>query len=313
MTKKLISIVVPCFKEEESVSLFCDEIRNIFKKIDYDYELILVDDGSYDNTLKIVKEIADNDEKVIYISFSRNFGKESAIFAGLNNCNGEFVTIMDADMQDPPSLLPKMIDVLENENYDCVATKRVSRKGESKLRSFFARMFYKINNMISNVNIVDGARDFRLMKKEMVEAIVSMNEYNRFSKGAFSWVGFNTYWISYDNVERLAGKTSWSFKKLFKYAIDGIVVFTNLPLSVSLILGIIFVAIFIIVMIIDLLSCNDLCDKCNLIKYFILFGGIQLISIGILGCYISKIYDEVKNRPHYIIAKTNRKGINKIK
>lgn len=307
--KQLISIIVPCYNEEEALPLFYDEVSKVLKAVKYNYELILVNDGSKDNTLKIMESLSKKDKHVLYFSFSRNFGKESAMYAGLNNASGDYVAFMDADMQDPPALLPKMLEILQDEKYDSVATRRVTREGESKVRSFFAKMFYKIINAISDADIVDGARDFRLMKRPMVDAILSMSEYNRFSKGIFGWVGFNTYWLAFENVERVAGSTSWSFIKLFKYAIDGMVCFSNTPLIISIFVGVIFVLIAILYLIISLISGNY-----SMIIFLILFvGGIQLIMIGIVGEYIGKIFAEVKNRPKYIISKTNKKDSTLIK
>ena len=229
----MLTCIIPCYNEEESLPFFYDEISNILETEGYSYELIFVDDGSTDHTLKILKKLAKMDTRVSFLSFSRNFGKESAMYAGLCHAHGDYIAVMDADMQDPPSLLPEMLNIVQTGGYDCVATRRVTREGEPVIRSWFARRFYKIINKISDVNIVDGARDFRLMKRSMVEAVVAIGEYNRFSKGIFGWVGFQTYWISYDNTERVAGMTKWNFWKLFKYAIDGILNFSQVPLNIS--------------------------------------------------------------------------------
>ena len=232
-SKKLVSIIVPCFNEEEALPLFYKEFVKAIKTINCNYELVLVNDGSSDKTLDIMEGLASKDKNITYLSFSRNFGKEAAMYAGLVNAKGDYVGFIDADLQHPPILLKEMFEKLETSDYDCAACKRVNRTGDSKIRTFFARTFYKIINRISDVKLVDGAGDYRLMKRNMVDAILSMSEYNRFSKGIFSWVGFNTYWIDYENVDRVAGKTSWSFAGLLKYAIDGVVNFTNAPLDIA--------------------------------------------------------------------------------
>jgi glycosyltransferase involved in cell wall biosynthesis len=280
---------------------------------DYSFELLFIDDGSKDKTLDILQKFALDDERVKYIALSRNFGKESAMYAGFCNATGDYTAVMDADMQDPPSLLPEMIKILESGEYDSVATRRASRKGEPKIRSFFARMFYKIMNKISDADVVDGARDFRLMKREMVDAIVNMCESNRFSKGIFGWVGFKTYWMAYENVERVAGKTKWSFWKLFKYSIDGITNFSSTPLKISSFMGFIFTLISLIMMIFVFVRALIYQDPVqgwpSLVCIILFIGGIQLFCIGIIGQYISKMYIETKKRPHYIVAKTNKKDI----
>ena len=239
--KATITLIVPCYNEEESLPLFYEAVCDVARGIpDYAVTMLLVNDGSKDGTLGIMRELAAKDERVRYLSFSRNFGKEAAMYAGFCNAKGDYIAVMDADMQDPPSLLPEMIRLLETGEYDSVATRRVTREGEPPIRSFFARMFYRIINRISDADVVDGARDFRLMKREMVEAIVSMCEYNRFSKGIFGWIGFRTYWLPYKNVERIAGETKWNFFSLFKYSIDGIVNFSQAPLSIASISGLLF-------------------------------------------------------------------------
>ena len=252
MKKELLSIIVPCYNEEEVVSLFYSETAKVLKNNKIKHEFIFINDGSKDGTLSEIKKLSSNNSSVYYISFSRNFGKEAAIFAGLENAGGDYVVSMDADLQDPPYLLPEMIKILDEGLYDSVATRRSTRKGESIIRSFFAKMFYKIINKVSNLNIVDGARDYRMMNRKMVDSILNMPEYNRFSKGIFNWVGFNTYWISYDNVERAAGKTSWSFFGLMKYAIDGIINFSNFPLDIASFVGLImtFIAFLALIFII---------------------------------------------------------------
>lgn len=276
---------------------------------DIDYELIFVDDGSKDNTLNSIKQLADYDDFVKYISFSRNFGKESALFAGLKNSTGDYVVVMDADLQDPPSLLPEMFRLILTGDYDCIATRRVSRKGEPKLRSFFARIFYKFFNNISDLEFVDGARDYRLMTRPVVDAILELNEYHRFSKGIFTWVGFNTKWVEYENVKRVDDETSWSFWSLFKYSIEGIVAFSTMPLSLSTFLGTIFsILAFILIIIIilkKLLYGNAVQGWASIMCAVLLLGGIQLFSIGILGKYLDKTYMETKKRPIYITKESN--------
>ena len=304
---KKISLIIPCYNEEEALEIFYPEVKKVLDSIDYEYELLFVNDGSKDKTLDILKKLSKKDKNVKYLSFSRNFGKESAMYAGFCNADGDYVAVMDADMQDPPSLLPKMLEILESKEYDSVATRRETREGEPIIRSWFARRFYEIINKISNADIVDGARDFRLMKKDMVDAIVSMNEYNRFSKGIFGWIGFKTYWLAYENIERVAGKTKWNFWKLFKYAIDGIVSFSEFPLNIASYLGVVITLFGFILMIIDLIQGSSLT-----ISIILIIGGIQLICMGIMGKYIAKNYAESKNRPHYIIAETNKKDIKKI-
>jgi len=308
---------VPCYNEQESLPYFYQETVSVLQKINYDYEFLFVNDGSKDGTLPILRELAAQDEHITYLSFSRNFGKEAAMFAGFCNASGDYVAVMDADMQDPPALLPQMLEILESGEYDSVATRRENREGEPPIRSFFARMFYRIINKISDADIVDGARDFRLMKREMVEAIVEMGENNRFSKGIFGWIGFRTYWLSYKNVERVAGETKWSFWKLFKYSIDGIVNFSQVPLSIASIGGIILTLvafIMVIVVAIRKLIFGDPVDGwASLVCIITFIGGIQLFCMGIIGQYIAKIYLETKHRPHYIVLETNKKDIQRIR
>ena len=276
---------------------------------DVHYELIFIDDGSKDNTLNSIKELADYDDFVKYISFSRNFGKESALFAGLKNSTGDYVVVMDADLQDPPNLLPEMFRLILTEDYDCIATRRVSRKGEPKLRSFFARLFYKFINHISDLEFVDGARDYRLMTRQVVDSILELNEYHRFSKGIFNWVGFKTKWIEYENVKRVDDETSWSFWSLFKYSIEGIVAFSTLPLSLSTFFGIVFsILAFVLILIVTikkLLYGNAVQGWTSIICAVLLLGGIQLFSIGILGKYLDKTYMESKKRPIYLKRESN--------
>lgn len=307
----MISLIIPCYNEEESLEILYEELQKVAKQMsDEAFEFLFINDGSNDNTLDILKRLGENDPRVVYLSFSRNFGKEAAMYAGFCNAKGDYVAVMDADMQDPPSLLPEMMRLIKNEDYDSVATRRASRKGEPVIRSICAKLFYKIINKISDSDIVDGARDFRLMKREMVEAIVRMSEYNRFSKGIFGWIGFRTYWLPYYNVERVAGKTKWNFGKLFKYSIDGIINFSQVPLSIAAWSGVIFTFIsffMIIFTIIRKLFWGDpVAGWASLVCIIMLLGGIQLFCIGIIGSYLAKTYLEVKNRPHYIISETNK-------
>lgn len=301
-----ISAIVPCFNEEEAIPIFYNEITRIAEimKDSSEFEIIFVDDGSSDRTLEVAKSLSLKDPRVKYISFSRNFGKEAALLAGLKKATGDYVATMDVDLQDPPSLLPEMYKLITEDGYDCVATRRVTRKGEPPIRSFFARCFYKLINKISKTEIVDGARDYRLMKKCVVDAIISLKEYNRFSKGLFSWVGFKTKWIEYENVERSAGETKWSFWKLFLYSIDGIVAFSTVPLAIASVAGVLacFVAfIMICVIIIKTLVWGDpVAGYPSLICVILFMSGVQLLSVGILGQYLSKTYLETKKRPIYI-------------
>ena len=307
--KKKISVVVPCYNEEQAIPYFYEEIVKISKKMNYlDFEYIFVDDGSKDNTLDILKKYSKKDKRVRFVSFSRNFGKEAAMYAGLNYAKGDYVTIMDADLQDPPSMLEEMYRLINEEGYDCVGTRRVTRKGEPPIRSFFARMFYKIINKMSKIEMVDGARDYRLMTRQVVDAIISLKEYNRYSKGIFSFVGFKTKWLEYENVERVAGETKWSFWKLLIYAIEGIVGFSTVPLIISAIIGILFCLlafIMIIVIIVRTIIWSDPVSGWPSLVCIILFvSGIQLFCIGIIGTYLSKTYLETKNRPIYIVRET---------
>lgn len=308
---KKISVVVPCYNEAEVLRIFYDEINNVSKQMnEYDFQFVFVDDGSKDETLAIMKDLGSGDDRVTYIALSRNFGKESAMFAGLSNADGDYVAIMDADMQDPPDLLPEMAQALETEGYDCVATRRVDREGEPPIRSFFARMFYKIINRISDADIVDGARDYRLMKREMVDAILELNEYNRFSKGIFGWVGFKTKWLPFENRERAAGTTKWNFWKLLKYSIDGIINFSQVPLSISSWSGLFFTLIAFIMLVFvfirKLVFGDPVSGWASLVCIILFIGGIQLFCMGIMGQYISKNYMESKRRPHYIVRETNK-------
>ena len=308
-----ISVIVSCYNEEKALPLFYEEMERV-RKQDFegivDFEYIFVNDGSKDKTLEIIKTLREKDKKVRYISFSRNFGKEAAMFAGLEAAEGNYVTLMDADLQDPPALLKQMYDAIVNEGYDCVGTRRVTRKGEPPIRSFFARMFYKIINKMSNIEMVDGARDYRLMKRKVVDSIISLKEYNRYSKGLFSFVGFDTKWIEYENVERVAGETKWSFWKLFKYAIEGIIAFSTTPLILSSLLGILFCLIAFIIIIFIIIKTIVYGDPTSgwpsLACIIVFVSGVQLFSMGIIGQYLSKTYLEVKNRPIYIIKETEK-------
>lgn len=305
-----ISIVVPCYNEEESLPLFYEEAQKQFENMkDVEFEFVFVDDGSKDKTLEKLRELSQMDSRVKYISFSRNFGKEAAMYAGLKNSTGDFVAIMDADLQDPPSLLKEMYGYLINEDYDSVATRRKTRKGEPILRSFFARMFYKIINRMSDADIVDGARDYRLMNRKMVDAILSMSEYNRFSKGIFGWVGFKTKWLAYDNIERVAGQTKWNFWKLFKYSLEGITAFSTVPLVLSAVIGILFCLISFIMILVIIVKTIIFGDATSgwpsMVCIMFMIGGVQLFCTGIIGQYLSKTYLETKNRPIYIVAESN--------
>ena len=305
-----LSLIVPCFNEQEALPLFYEEVTRVLKTMQCAYEILFVNDGSRDETLAILKGFAEKDEHVTYLSLSRNFGKEAAMYAGFCNASGDYVAVMDADMQDPPALLPEMVKILETGDYDSVATRRVNREGEPPIRSWFARKFYKLINRISDADIVDGARDFRLMKREMVDAIVAMSEYNRFSKGIFGWIGFKTYWLPYQNVERVAGETKWNFWKLLKYAFDGIINFSEVPLSIASWsgIGMAFVAAIILVVIIIRRLCfgDPVAGWASTMCVIVFIGAIQLFCIGIMGQYLAKTYNETKKRPHYIISESNK-------
>lgn len=311
---KLVSIVVPCYNEQEVLPMFYDEITKVSAQMSADYpeltfEFLFINDGSKDKTLEILRSLADKDERVRYISFSRNFGKESGMYAGLKNARGDYVVVMDADLQHPPSFLPQMYGYVRDGEYDCATTRRVSRKGESKIRSWFARKFYKIMNKISQTEIVDGAQDFRFMSRQMVDAILDMSEYNRFSKGIFSWVGFNVRYIEYENVERPAGTSSWSFWGLFKYSLEGIMAFSTAPLAISSLLGIASCIIAFVLMIITVIKTlafgEDVAGYPTTICVIFLLSGLQLFCTGILGQYLSKTYLETKRRPIYIAKETD--------
>ena len=303
---KLCSCIVPCFNEEEVIPLYYEEMQKVRKQEEgkIDFEIIFIDDGSKDKTLEVIKKLSEQDECIHYVSFSRNFGKEAAMYAGFEHANGEYVVTMDVDLQDPPHLIPEMIRCIEEEGYDSVATRRVTRKGEPPIRSFFARRFYGLINKISDADIVDGARDFRMMKRDMVNAILSMPEYNRFTKGIFGWVGFKTKWIEFENVERAAGETKWSFWKLFRYALEGIIAFSTVPLTIVSLIGVIVCIIaflFLLFVVIRAVIFGDpVAGWPSLICVISFLSGIQLLGIGVVGMYLSKIYLETKKRPIYI-------------
>jgi glycosyltransferase involved in cell wall biosynthesis len=306
MDKKLLTIIVPCYNEEESLPIFYKTVCDMQDELsDVDLEFMFVDDGSKDRTLEVFRQLHAKDGRVHYVSFSRNFGKEAGIYAGLEKSKGDYVVIMDADLQDPPAMLPEMLKYIQSGEYDCVATRRVDRKGEPPIRSWFARKFYKLMNKISSADIVDGARDYQMMTRKVVDAIVSMKEYNRFSKGIFGWVGFRRKWLEFENVERVAGETKWSFWKLFIYAIDGIVAFSTAPLVMASVFGMIMCLvafIFIIVIIIRTLVFGDPTSGWpSMVCIFLLVSGIQLLCMGVLGQYLSKAYLETKNRPIYLV------------
>lgn len=307
-----ISVVVPCYNEQGALPFYYDKMKEVMALMpELSFEIIIVDDGSTDGTLEAAKQLAKSDDRIRYISFSRNFGKEAAMYAGLKNASGKYTAIMDADLQDPPEMLPKMYRVITEEGYDAVGTRRVTRKGEPPVRSFFARKFYKIMSRISKANMVDGARDYRLMNRKYVDALLSLGEYNRFSKGLFGWVGFKVKWLEFENVNRIAGETKWSFGQLFLYSLDGIVAFSNVPLYMASIAGIgsfiaaIAAMIFIIVR--RLVFGDPVAGWASTVVIILFIGGIQLLSIGILGLYLSKLYLEAKNRPIYLLDETNIK------
>ena len=307
--KDKISLVVPCYNEEAALPLFYQEADRVTRDMSgIDFEFVFVDDGSRDGTLSILRELAERDKRVRFVSFSRNFGKEAGMLAGLEAATGDFVALMDADLQDPPALLPALYKAVTEEGYDCAATRRVTRQGEPPIRSFFARCFYRLINRISDADIVDGARDYRLMRRTVVDAILSMREYNRFSKGIFGWVGFKTKWIPFVNVERVAGETKWSFWKLFLYSLEGIVAFSTAPLAIASILGFLLCVIafvFIVLVVIKTLAFGDPVGGWPSMMCIILFlGGIQLFCMGILGQYLAKTYLETKHRPVYLVRET---------
>ncbi|MCX7657829.1 MAG: glycosyltransferase family 2 protein [Oscillospiraceae bacterium] len=311
---ELISVIVPCYNEQESLPLFYDEITCVAaqmqQKHELEFEFLFINDGSKDKTLEILRGLSKVDSRVRYVSFSRNFGKEAAMYAGMQNSKGDYVVILDADLQHPPKFIPQMYEYVSSGEYDCASTRRISRKGEPKLLSFFARSFYKIINKISQTEIVDGAQDFRFMTRAMVDAILSMPEYNRFSKGIFSWVGFRTKYIEYENVERVAGTSKWNFWKLFLYSLDGIFAFSTAPLAIASVLGLIFCVIsFIMIAVIvvkTLIWGDPVAGYPSLICVIFLIGGLQLFCVGILGQYLSRTYLETKKRPIYIVGETEK-------
>lgn len=307
----MLSLIVPCYNEEETIPLFYLETKKLFRSAlsRFEYEIIFVDDGSGDKTLDTIKELAESDKHIKYISFSRNFGKEAAMLAGLEHSRGKYVAVMDADLQDPPELLVKMLGYLENDEADIVATRRFTRKGEPPVRSFFSKLFYKFMGKISDIPIVDGARDYRLMKRKVVDAILEMKEYNRFSKGIFSWVGFKTKWLEYENIERIAGNTKWSFVKLLIYAVEGIVAFSTQPLIISAVVGIILsvisLAALVFIMIRRLVWGDPVAGWASMVCFLLFIGGIQIFFTGVVGIYLSKTYLETKRRPIYISREDN--------
>ena len=304
-----LSIIVPCYNEEETIPIFYNAVTAVMAGLPHiEPEYIFVDDGSRDKTILLLRELAAKDPAVRYLSFARNFGKEAAMYAGLQHATGELVTLMDVDLQDPPALLPEMLSLIGTGEYDCVAVRRVTRAGEPPVRSFFARTFYKLINKMSKTEIVDGARDFRLMTRQMVDSILQVTEVNRFSKGIFSWVGYRTHWIETENVERSGGQTKWSFFKLFVYAIDGIIAFSTAPLAIASVLGLLFCVIsflaIIFVIVRQLIWGGSAFGWPSLVCIILFLTGIQLFCIGILGQYLSKVYLEVKKRPIYILRET---------
>ncbi|MCD8179530.1 MAG: glycosyltransferase family 2 protein [Tannerellaceae bacterium] len=312
-----ITVVVPCYNEQESLPIFYKEITKVLNKMkDVEFEFMLIDDGSSDTTLSVMKSLAEHDCHVVYQSFSRNFGKEAAIYAGLKAATGNYAVIMDADLQDPPGLLPEMYQILKDGEYNSVATRRITRKGEPAIRSFFARRFYFIMNKLTQVELMDGARDYRLMDRQFINALLELGEYNRFSKGMFSWVRFKTKWLEFENVQRVAGETKWSFWKLFKYSLEGLVAFSTAPLSLASIAGIVScIAAFLFMVIIilrRLLFGDPVAGWASIVTIILFLGGIQLFCIGILGQYLSKVYLETKKRPIYIVAETNIKSERKV-
>ena len=308
---KLLSIVVPCYNEEEAIPIFYKETLKALEPLreELEVEFLYIDDGSQDDTLNSIKKLCEKDERVHYVSFSRNFGKEAGLYAGLRESKGDYVVTMDVDLQDPPQMLLEMYRIItssENgEEFDCVATRRVTRKGEPPIRSFFARMFYKLINKLSETEIVDGARDYRFMTRKMVDAVLQDQEYNRFTKGIYSWVGFRTKWLEFENVERSVGETKWSFWKLFIYSIDGILAYSTMPLSIASVLGIVFCGVsfvgMMVVIIRALIFGDPVAGWPSLVTIIVFLGGIQLLCLGIMGLYISKTYLETKKRPIYIV------------
>lgn len=312
---ELLSVVVPCFNEQESIPLFYAAMEQVRSKLLLDFEYVFVDDGSHDQTLAELRKLAHDRSNVHYLSFSRNFGKEAALYAGLSHTHGDYITMMDVDLQDPPELLIEMYAKIQDPQIDCVGTRRVTRTGEPKIRSFFAKMFYRIINRIGQTEMVDGARDFRLMTRQMLDAILELKEVNRFSKGLFTWVGFNTVYLEYENRERVAGTTSWSFWKLFSYSIDGIVNFSDAPLNIASFVGALSCIGSVIAMLIIIFRTIAYGDPTSgwpsLVCIFLFIGGIQLLCLGIIGKYIGKIFTETKKRPIYVVRETDQQDKNK--
>lgn len=307
--KPLISLVVPCYNEQDALPLFYQETSRVTHDMsEVDFEFVFIDDGSKDDTLSILRSLAAQDQRVRFVSFSRNFGKEAGMLAGLEAAKGDYVALMDADLQDPPALLPALLKAVREEGYDCAATRRTTRKGEPPIRSFFARRFYKLINRISDADIVDGARDYRMMRRTVVDAILSMREYNRFSKGIFGWVGFKTKWIPFVNVERVAGETKWSFWKLFLYSLEGIIAFSTAPLAIASVAGFLMCLIaFVLILFIvirTMLWGDPVGGWPSMICIILFLGGIQLFCMGILGQYMAKTYLETKKRPVYLVRET---------
>lgn len=308
--RDLISLIVPCYNEEQALPSFWKETKAVVDTMtDVDAEFIFVNDGSKDRTLEILRQLAQEDKRVKYLSFSRNFGKEAAMYAGFTHARGDYTAVMDADLQDPPRLLPELLKAVREEGYDSAATRRVTRQGEPPIRSFFARMFYKIINRMSDVDIVDGARDFRLMNRKFLNALLALKERNRFSKGLFGWVGFKTKWIAFENVERVAGETKWSFWKLFKYSIEGLVAFTTTPLVLASFVGLLFCVISLaatVFFFVRKLAFGDpVTGWASTVCIITFLGGVQLFFLGIFGQYMAKAYLEVKNRPLFLVAESN--------
>ena len=305
-----ISVAVPCYNEEPALEPFFAAVSAVAEQMpEVAFEFLFIDDGSRDRTLEKMQELAQRDSRVKYISFSRNFGKEAGIYAGLENATGDYVVVMDADLQDPPALLPEMYRSIKEEGYDCVGSRRVTRKGEPPIRSLFARLFYKLINRMSNAEIVDGARDFQMMSRQVVEAILSMGEYNRFSKGIFGWIGFRKKWLEYENIERVAGETKWSFWQLLLYAIEGIVAFSTTPLVISSVFGLICCVLALVMILVIIARTLIFGDPTSgwpsLVCIMLLLSGIQMLGIGIVGQYLAKTYLETKKRPIYLVRQTN--------
>ena len=310
---KKLTVIIPCFNEEEALPIYYREMSKVMEEMpEVDTELLFIDDGSTDRTLGVMKDLHILDARCKYLSFSRNFGKEAAIYAGLKNAAGDYVAVMDVDLQDPPDMLPKMYKILEEEGYDSVATKRSTRTGEPRIRSFLSRSFYKFINKISKTEIVNGARDYRLMNRKMADAVLQMSEYNRFSKGIFGWVGFKTKWLDFENVERSAGETKWSVWKLFRYSLEGITGFSVVPLALASVLGILFCglsALVILVIIIRTLVWGDpVSGWPSMACIVFMVSGVQLLCLGILGQYLSKTYLETKHRPIYLLREYSEEG-----